>query len=109
MGILAGTMRLMALTSMKNDIEFRMMTIAEKMATLTAQIAENEEFMGDLDPDSPELKAMNAEKRRLNEYEKKLEMQQKSLEIRLQQVNQGIQACQQMVDVDLHTFSGQRR
>lgn len=109
MGILAGTMRLMTLTAMKNNIEFRMLAIAEKMATLTAQIAENEEFMGELDSESPELKSMNAEKKRLNEYEKKLEMQQKALEIRLQQVTQGIEKCQQMVNTDLQTFGGARQ
>lgn len=108
MGILAGTMRLMNLTSTKNNIEFRLMNISEKMSALTTQIAENEAFMGDLDPDSPEVKAMNAEKRRLNEYEKKLELQKRKLEIRLQQVTQGIESCQQTISRDIQSFNGAR-
>ena len=101
MGVLAATMRLMTLTATKNNLEFRQLTLTEKMATLSAQVADNEEFMGDLDPESPEMKTMNAEKRRLNEYEKKLQMQLQAIDARLRQVMAEIQACQNMLNADI--------
>ncbi|MBR3889897.1 hypothetical protein IKJ53_05220 [bacterium] len=95
MGILASTMRLMVLTNTKNDLDFRMMGLAEKMACLTARIAENNEFYSELDPNSPEAKELQTYKEELNLQEKQLEQQQKMLEAQLQQVTQEMQACQQ--------------
>ena len=62
MGVLAATMRLMYLTTTKNDLEFKMMNITEKMSALSAQVAECEEFCGDLDPESPNVKALEIER-----------------------------------------------
>ncbi|MBO6271370.1 hypothetical protein J6O48_01170 [bacterium] len=103
MGVLASTMRLMTLTATKNDLEFRLMSITEKMSALTAQIAEKDEFCADLDPESTTVRQMEAEKKRLNELERKLDMQQKMLQARLQQVMQEMQACQQMLGADIQS------
>jgi len=103
MGVLAATMRLMYLTTTKNDLEFKMMNITEKMSALSAQVAECEEFCGDLDPESPNVKALETKKRRLNELEKQLERQQRTCQIRLQEVMQEMQACQQMLGADIQS------
>lgn len=97
MGILATTMRLMVLTNSKNDFDFRMMGLAEKIACLTAKIADNNEFYSALDPNSPEARELQAIKEDLNLQEKQYEQQQKMLEAQIQQVNQEIQACQQQL------------
>lgn len=103
MGVLAATMRMMTLQATKNDLEFRMMRITERMNTLTAQIADKDEFIGDLDPENPNVKTLEAEKKRLNQLERKLQMQQTLLQARLQQVMQEIQACQQMLGADIQS------
>ena len=103
MGVLASTMRLMTLTATKNDLEFRLMGITERMAALTAQIAEKDEFMADLDPESVTVRQMESEKKRLNQLEKKLDMEQRMLQARLQQVMQEMQACQQMLGADIQS------
>ena len=43
MGILASTMRLMTLTNSKNDYDMRLMSLAEKISGVTAQIADIED------------------------------------------------------------------
>lgn len=97
MGILALQMRLITLTNMQNDFEARMVSLAEKVSNLTGQIAEIDEFNGDLDPEDPAVRKLETEKKRLHEYEKKLEMQQKTLQTQMQEVSQEIQSCQQMI------------
>ena len=101
MGVLAATMRLMILTATKNNLEFRQMNLTEKISSLHLQIAENEEFMGDLDPDSPELKTMNTERRRLNEYEKKIQMQLQTIDARLRQIMAEMDACRNMLNAGI--------
>ena len=103
MGVLAATMRLMTLTATKNDLEFRLMGITERMSALTAQIAEKDEFCSDLDPESETVRTLEAEKKRLNQLERKLDMEQKMLQARLQQVMQEMQACQQMLGADIQS------
>ncbi len=103
MGVLASTMRLMTLTATKNYLEFKLASNTEKMAALTAQITEDEEFYNDLDPQSPTARSMATEKKRLNQLEKKLEVEQKALQTRLQQVLQEMQACQQMLGADIQS------
>ncbi len=103
MGVLASTMRLMTLTATKNDLEFQLMSITERMSALTAQIGECDEFCGDLDPDSPTVRTLETKKKRLNEMERKLDMRQKLLQARLQQVMQEMQACQQMLGADIQS------
>ncbi len=103
MGVLAATMRLMTLTATKNDLEFRLMKITERMSVLSAQIADKEEFIGDLDPENPNVRTLETEKKRLNELERKLDLQQKMLQARLQQVMQEMQACQQMLGADIQS------
>lgn len=103
MGVLAATMRMMTLQATKNDLEFRLMRITERMSALTAQIADKDEFIGDLDPENPNVKTLEAEKKRLNQLEKKLQMQQTLLQTRLQQVMQEIGACQQMLTADIQS------
>ena len=103
MGVLAATMRLMTLTATKNDLEFRLMKITERMSVLSAQIADKEEFIGDLDPENPNVRTLETENKRLNELERKLDLQQKMLQARLQQVMQEMQACQQMLGADIQS------
>ena len=103
MGVLVSTMRLLTLTATKNDLEFRLMKITERMSVLTAQIADKEEFIGNLDPENPNVRTFETEKKRLNQLEQKLEMQQKLLQARLQQVMQEMQACQQMLGTDIQS------
>lgn len=103
MGVLAATMRMMTLQATKNDLEFRLMRITERMNALTSQIADKDEFIGDLDPENPNVKILEAEKKRLNQLERKLQMQQTLLQTRLQQVMQEIGACQQMLGADIQS------
>jgi len=103
MGVLAAQMRLVYLVSTKNDLEFKMMGITEKMSTLSAQIADSEEYYATLDPEDKNAKALEAKKARLNQYEKQLQRQQMTLQTRLQQVMQEIQACQQMLGANIQS------
>ena len=103
MGVLASTMRLMTLTATKNDLEFRLMGITEKMSALTAQICDLDEYNGSLDPDSATVRTLETKKKRLNQLEKKLDMQQKLLQARLQEVMQEMQSCQQMLGADIQS------
>ena len=98
MGILASTMRLMTLTASKNDIEFRMMAITERMSSLTAQVADKDEFIGDLDPECAAVRQLEADKKKLNEAERKLKSQQDALQIRLKEIDQEIEACKAVID-----------
>lgn len=103
MGILASTMRLMVLTNSKNEIDFRMMDNAQKIAGVTSQIAEKEEFCTGLDPNDATVRKMETEKKRLNVYEKQLQQQQKMLEIQSQEIAQELQACQQALQQSIQS------
>ena len=103
MGILVSTMRLMTLFSLKGRIEFQMMEKTSQMSDLTQKICEQDEYLGDLDSNSPEAKTLEAEKRRLNALEGKLKREQQMLQTRYQEVTQEIQACQQMLTANIQS------
>jgi len=103
MGVLASTMRLMTLTSTKNYLEFQLQEKTEEMAVLTKQITENDDFYGDLDPESPTARSLAAQKKKLNMIEKRIDQQMKALQARLQEVMQEMQACQQMLGADIQS------
>jgi predicted nuclease with TOPRIM domain len=79
------------------------MDITGRIANLTAQIADKDEFIGDLDPENPNVRRLEAEKKRLNLMERKLQAQQTALQTRLQEVMQEMQACQQMLGAGIQS------
>lgn len=87
MGMLVQSSRLMYITGMRNDLEYKIQLINTARTNLMASINESMANGADLDPESPEVKLMEQRKQRLMLIDKKLEMELQQYQTQLQMVN----------------------
>lgn len=87
MGVLVAASRLMYITDMRNDLEYKIQLIntarTNLMGTINATMANG----ADLDPESPEVRLMEQRKQRLMLIDKKLEMELQQYQTQLQMIN----------------------
>lgn len=83
MGLLAATITQQQLTGYKHDLEYKIMLINQAKLGLTSSQDDLLTAGADMDPDSPELKQLEARKEKLNQLEKKLDMQLNEYQMQL--------------------------
>jgi hypothetical protein len=70
MGLLIAQMRLAQINNYRSDLEYQIQLISSTKMDLSAQINEMVGLGSDLEPDSPEMKALEKKKERLYQAEK---------------------------------------
>lgn len=103
MGFITGSIRLLYLTQLRNDLEYKIMLISEAKLDMSKSITDLMEVGTDLDPDSPIIKNMKARRDRLQQVEKRLDEQMAIYKNKLQAVDTEIQSAQSMVDKGIQT------
>ena len=98
MGFITGSIRLLYLTQLRNDLEYKIMLISEAKLDMSKSITDLMEVGTDLDPDSPIIKNMKARRDRLQQVEKRLDEQMTIYQNKLKAVDTEIQSAQSMVD-----------
>jgi len=73
MGLLIAQMRLAQLRNFRSDLEYKTMLISSTKMSFTSQINELIGLAPDMDPESPEMKALEGKKERLQQMEKALD------------------------------------
>ena len=95
MGLLTSQMRLAQITSYRADLEYQRDLIFSTKLDLSSQINSIVSLASDLDPESPEAKALEKKKERLMQAEKALDMQLQRYENQLQMIEQEEQKVNQ--------------
>ena len=98
MGFVTGSIRLLYLTQLKNDLEHKIMLISESKLEMSKSITDLMSVGTDLDPDSPIIKSMKARRDKLKIIEDELDRQMKIYETKLHAVTTEIQSAQKIVD-----------
>ena len=70
MGLLVAQMRLAQINSYRSDLEYQIQLISTSKLELSSQINDIVGLGSDMDPDSPEMKALEKKKERLYQAEK---------------------------------------
>lgn len=92
MGVLVQSSRLIYITSLRNDLEYKIQIINTSRTNLMNTINATMVNGADMDPDSPEVRLMEQRKQRLMLIDKKLEMQLQQYQTQLQMINAEEQA-----------------
>ena len=95
MGLLSAQLRLAQITSYRSDLEYQIMLVSSTKLDLSNQINSMVSLAGDLEPDSPEAKALEKKKERLMQAEKALDMQLQRYQNQLGMINQEEQSVKQ--------------
>lgn len=90
MGFVTGTIRLLYLTQLKNDLEHRIMLVTESRRELAESISSLMEVGTNLDPNSPVIQNLRARRANLEKMEKRLEEQMTKYQTKLQAVEKEI-------------------
>ena len=78
-------------------IEYQIQLISSTKLDLSSQINALMGLSSDMEPDSPEMKALEKKKERLNEVEKSLDMQLQRYQNQLEMINQEEQSVRQQL------------
>lgn len=97
MGLLAATITQQQLTGYKCDLEYKIMLINQAKLGLISSQDELVTAGSDMDPDSPELKTLEARKEKLNQLEKKLDMQLAEYQMQLNTANQNLKTAGEII------------
>lgn len=108
MGLLTSTMRLTYLNNYRLDLEYKMQLVSTAKLELSTSINDLLNVGSNLEPDSPETKALEKRKERLYLVEKKLDEQMNRYQIQLKMVEAEIQQCQQSIDKNIQMTYGGR-
>lgn len=107
MGLLTSTMRLTYLNSYRLDLEYKMQLVSTAKLELSSSINDLLNVGTNLEPDSPEAKALEKRKERLYLVEKKLDEQVQRYQMQLKMVEAEIQQVQQTFDKNIQmTYGG---
>ncbi len=98
MGLLVAQMRLAQINEYRSDLEYRIRLVSSTKLDLSNQINELVGFGSDMDPDSPEMKALEKKKERLYVVEKALDAQLQRYQTQLQMIEQEEQGVKEQLD-----------
>ena len=98
MGLLIAQMRLAQINEYRSDLEYKLRLVASTKLDLSNQINELVGFGSDLDPDSPEMKALEKKKERLYAVEKALDAQQQRYQTQLEMIEAEEQSVKQSLE-----------
>ncbi|GBF23254.1 hypothetical protein tpqmel_0658 [Candidatus Gastranaerophilus sp. (ex Termes propinquus)] len=100
-------MRLAYLNNYRLDLEYKMTLVSTAKLELSTSINDLLNVGTDLEPDSPEVKALEKRRERLYLVEKKLDEQMNRYQTQLKMVEAEMQQCQQSVDKNIqYTYGG---
>lgn len=103
MGFVTGTIRLLYLTQLRNDLEHKIMLISEAKLDMSKSITELISVGTDLDSDSPIVKNMKARRDKMKLIEQELDQKMEQYKIKLQAVDREIQSAQAIVDKGINS------
>ena len=86
MGLLIAQMRLAQINSYRSDLEYEIQLVSSTKLDLSAQINNITGFGSEMEPDSPEMKALEKKKERLLQVEKALDLKLQRLQSQLQMI-----------------------
>lgn len=109
MGLIVATIRKVQLNNYRLDLEYKMSLVSASKLNLSQTVNDLLSVASDLDPDSPEAKALEKRKERLYLVEKKLDEQMQRYETQLKMVEAELQTCNQMIDKNIqYSYGGGR-
>ncbi len=97
MGILIAQMRLAQINSYRSDLEYKIQLISSTKLELSSQINDMVGLGSDMEPDSPEMKALEKKKERLMQAEKALDQQLERYQTQLQMIESEEQTVRQQL------------
>ncbi len=97
MGLLIAQMRLAQINSYRSDLEYQIQLISTTKLDLSSQINNLVGFGSDMDPSSPEMKALEKKKERLYQAEKALDQKLQRLQTQLQMIEAEEQSVKQQL------------
>ena len=103
MGFVTGSIRLLYLHQLRNDLEHKMMLVAEAKADMVRNADELMSIGTDLDSDSPVVKNLKARRDKIKVIEAELDKKMKMYEIRLRAVDAEIRSAQSIVENGIRT------
>ncbi len=106
MGAISSLLRLTYLTNYRLDLEYKMQLITTAKLNLSAGINELVSVGTDLDPDSPEVKALEKKKERLYLVEKRLEERRLRYETQLKMVEGEMESVRSQLDKNIQMSYG---
>ncbi len=97
MGLLIAQFRQAQINSYRSDLEYRIQLVSTTKLDLSSQINDLVGLGSDLDPDSPEMKALEKKKERLYQAEKALDQQVQRYQNQLQMIEAEEQSVKQQI------------
>ncbi len=101
MGLITSTIRLIYLNNYRLDLEYKTQLISVAKLNLSNTVNDLLNAGSDLDPDSPEVKALEKRKERLYMVEKRLDEQLQRYQTQLKMVEAEYQQVQQQIDKNI--------
>ena len=108
MGLITSTIRLIYLNNYRLDLEYRTQLISVAKMNLSNTVNDLLNAGSDLEPDSPEVKALQKRKERLYLVEKRLSEQLQRFQVQLKMVEAEYQAVQQQIDKNIQYAFGRK-
>lgn len=110
MGLISSQIRVMFLTLYKSDLEFKIQMLSQTRLQLSAGVNELVSVGTDLDPDSPEMKVINARQQRLKLVDQQLDTQLTNYQNQLKAVSTEIESAERMANENVKkafSYAGQ--
>lgn len=102
MGLINSTIRVSMLTSMKLDLEYKILTITQTQASLSQSVNDLMQVGSDYtDPDSPVVKMLNQRQAKLQQLEKRLTQQMAQYQTKLKMVETELESAKNMRDKNI--------
>lgn len=98
MGLVSGIIRLQYLQQMQLDLEYKVQTLTQTKMQLSSQGVELVTVGSDLEPDSPEVKRLEARRQKLELMEKKIDAEILKYQNLLKMAETEMQSAQKIVD-----------
>ena len=95
MGLLIAQMRLAQINEYRSDLEYKIRLVSSTKLDLSNQINELVGYGSEMDPDSPEMKALEKKKERLYIVEKALDAQLQRYQTQLEMIEQEEQSVKE--------------
>jgi len=105
MGFITGSIRLLYLTQLKNDLQYKMALITEAKLDMSKNISELTPVGTDMDPDSPVIQAMKARRDKMKIIEDQLDRQLVIYQSKLDAVKEEIKSAQAIVKEGTQSFN----
>ena len=101
MGLLTAQLRLAQINNYRSDLEYQINLISSTKISLSAQINDMVGLNADMDPESPESKALEKKKARLQQDEKALDQKLQRYQTQLQMIEAEEQTVKQQVQTGI--------